>query len=68
MTHRIFLCEDRVPFLLNEMIKDKVKILETDPDGMTEVEIIIEDSFDVLRIFHAGVEAGAESFKKPRLV
>ena len=67
MTFKIFLCEERVPFLLKEMFKDKVKVLETDSKGVTEVEITIEDSFDVLHLFHAGVEAGAESFK-PRLV
>jgi hypothetical protein len=34
---------------------------------MTEVEITIDNDFDVLHLFHAGVEAGAESFK-PKLV
>jgi hypothetical protein len=48
-------------------MKEKIKVFETDNDGMTEVEITIETDFDVLHLFHAGVEAGAESFK-PKLV
>ena len=66
MTFKLFLCEGRVPFLVNEM-KEKIKVFETDNDGMTEVEITIDNDFDVLHLFHAGVEAGAESFK-PKLV
>lgn len=66
MTFKLFLCKDRVPFLVEQM-KEKIKVFETDNDGMTTVEIIIDNDFDVLHIFHAGIEAGAESFK-PKLV
>jgi len=66
MTFKIFLCENRVSFLVEQM-KEKIKVFETDNDGMTTVEITIDNDFDVLHIFHAGVEAGAESFK-PKLV
>ena len=67
MTFKIFLCEGRIPFLVNEM-KEKIKVFETGNDRMTTVEITIDNDFDVLHLFHAGVEAGAESFKKSRLV
>jgi hypothetical protein len=58
MTHRIFLLEERIPFLMNEMLHGKVKVVETDDNGMTTVDIIIDDSFDLLKVFHAGIEAG----------
>jgi hypothetical protein len=58
MTHRIFLCEDRVPFLMDEMPYGKVKVVETDSNKMVTVDITIDDSFDLLKVFHAGIEAG----------
>jgi hypothetical protein len=64
MTHRIFLCEDRVPFLINEMVAGKVKVVEVNDNGMTTVDVTIEDSFDLLKIFHAGIEAGDAARRK----
>jgi hypothetical protein len=64
MTHRIFLCEERVPFLVNEMVAGKVKVIETDDNGMTTLDVTIEDSFDLLKVFHAGIEAGDAARKK----
>jgi len=64
MTHRIFLCEERVPFLVNEMLDSKVKVGETDDNGMTTVDITIEDAFDLLKVFHAGIEAGDAARRK----
>jgi len=64
MTHRIFLCEDRVPFLVNEMLAGKVKVVETDDNKMTTLEVTIEDSFDLLKVFHAGIEAGDAARQK----
>jgi hypothetical protein len=64
MTHRIFLCEERVPFLVNEMLDSKVKVGETDDNGMTTVDVTIEDSFDLLKVFHAGIEAGDAARRK----
>jgi len=57
MTHRIFLCEDRIPHLLSEMQEDTVKVIET-INGMTTVEVTINDNFDMLKFFHAGMKAG----------
>jgi hypothetical protein len=68
MTHKIFLCEERVPFLLEEMIHGKVKVIETDDHGMSKVEIIIDDSFDLLKFFHAGMLAGEKTSQpKPKM-
>jgi hypothetical protein len=64
MTHRIFLVEDRVPFLVNEMLAGKVKVVETDDNKMTTLDVTIEDSFDLLKVFHAGIEAGDAARKK----
>ena len=64
MTHTIFLCEERVPFLVNEMAFSKVKVGETDDSGMTTVEITIDDAFDLLKVFHAGIEAGDAARRK----
>ena len=43
MTYKLFLCKDRVPFLLNEMLDDKVKVGETNRSGITELDVVIDD-------------------------
>ena len=58
MTHTIFLFEERVAFLLQEMPHGRVKVIETDDSGMSTIEVIIDDSFDLLKFFHAGMAAG----------
>jgi hypothetical protein len=66
MTYRIFLCEDRVPFLMDEMPHGKVKVVETDSNKMVTVDVTIDDSFDLLKVFHAGVDCG-EKASQPKL-
>jgi len=66
MTHKIFLFEERVAFLLDEMPHGKVKVIETDDNGISTVEITIEDGFDLLKIFHAGMSAG-EKASEPKV-
>ena len=68
MTHRIFLLEDRIPSLLEQMPKGKVVVGETDNTGMTTVDITIDDSFDLLRIFHAGIIAGEKPYLQKKVV
>jgi hypothetical protein len=63
MTHRIFLYNERVPFLVDEMVAGKVKVVEVDDDGMTTVDVTIEDSFDLLKVFHAGISAGEKALQ-----
>ena len=66
MTHTIFLWKERVAFLQDEMPHGKVKTIETDDHGMSTVEVIIEDSFDLLKFFHAGMAAG-EKASQPKV-
>ena len=66
MKYRIFLFEERVAFLLEEMPYGKVKTIETDDHGMSTVEITIDDSFDLLKVFHAGMLAG-EKESQPKV-
>ncbi len=66
MTYKLFLCEDRVPFLLNEMLDDKVKVGETNRSGITELDVVIDDSFDLLKVFHAGMSVG-EKISQPKV-
>jgi hypothetical protein len=48
------------------MLDDKVKVVETGRSGMTELDVTIEDSFDLLKVFHAGMAAG-EKASQPKL-
>lgn len=66
MIHTIFLHEDRIPHLLSEMQEGTVKVVGTQ-NGMVIVEITINDSFDMLKFFHAGMKAG-EQVAQPDLV
>jgi hypothetical protein len=63
MTQRIFLLEDRIPFLIDQIPAGKVKVIEADSYGMNTVDITIEDSYDLLKLFHAGMEAGRKSLQ-----
>ena len=70
MKYTIFLHAERIPFLLDEMPYGKVKVIETEEDapvGTVGVEITIDDSFDLLKVFHAGLETGL-SLSNPRMV
>ena len=67
MKYKIFLFKDRVSFLQHEMPYGKVKVIETDDYGMTTVEITIDDSFDLLKVFHAGIAAG-DQLPQPKVV
>ena len=62
MNYRIFLVEDRVPFLV-KALGDKVGVVETDENGLVTVDVVIESAFDLLQVFHAGVEVGMERVK-----
>jgi len=64
MTYRIWISDDRVEFLVNEL-GDKAKVLDK-KEGVatTPIEITIEDSMDVLNVFHAGIRAGIKVFQK----
>jgi hypothetical protein len=55
--------EKRLPFLLREINEDRITVVDEPNDmGMVDVELIIENAHDVLKIFHAGMEAGEADF------
>ena len=58
MTYTIFVTDDRVDILINEL-GDNAKVLDK-KEGMstTPVEITIDGSSDLLRVFHAGIRVG----------
>lgn len=62
MTYKLFLVEERASSLLEGMLSDKVKVITTDNSGMTELEVTIEDSFDLLKVFHAGIAAREKAY------
>lgn len=58
MTYKIFISDDRIKFLVNELGESKVKVLDKKDTSTTPVEVTIEDGMDVLNVFHAGIYAG----------
>lgn len=62
MTYTIFLYEDRFNVLMNQM-PDNVKELsreknDSNNEYLIKTEIKIQDSFDLLQVFHAGMHYG----------
>jgi hypothetical protein len=51
---------------MDEMPYGKVKVVETDSNKMVTVDITIDDSFDLLKVFHAGITAG-EKTSQPKV-
>ena len=51
---------------MDELPHGKVKVVETDSNKMVTVDITIDDSFDLLKVFHAGVDCG-EKASQPKL-
>lgn len=59
MKYQFSIQNDRVKYLLNEL-SNQISIVSQ--DGMwTKVEITIENSSDVLKVFHAGCRTGVEA-------
>lgn len=61
MTYKIFISDDRVHYLINELGEKQIKVLDK-PEGFTTtpVEVTIDSSVDLLSVFHAGVKAGIQ--------
>lgn len=66
MKHTLIVFPERSKHLL-DLLGDKARIVEqyTDEFGVnwTKLEIIVEDSIDVMNIFHAGCKTGLDSTK-----
>ena len=60
MKYAIFVHTDRTKFIL-EMLGDKIKIIKQEVEngiGWTKLEVTIEDSIDLMHVFHAGCQTG----------
>jgi len=60
MTYKVFVINDRVKYL-SQQLGDRVIVINEE-DNMTVVEVTINDSMDVLSLFHAGVMAGLNEY------
>jgi hypothetical protein len=61
MAYKLSISPERIKYILREMGDDRVKIIR-EGDHFTQVEITINDGFDALNLFHAGVMSGLNSF------
>jgi len=53
--------KQRLSFIQKEMGDDKVKIIKEDPsDGTVKVEVTLDNEYDVLNLFHAGINYGLD--------
>ena len=60
MTYSFFVKSQRAQHIVNEL-EDRAKIVtEEDKDGFVKVEMNINNDYDLLCLFHAGVRAGME--------
>lgn len=55
----IFIKKKHIPFIQDEMGKDKINILHGDDDSV-KVEIILTNDMDVLNLFYAGIKYGSD--------
>ena len=55
----VFIKKKHIPFIQDEMGKDKVNILHEDDDSV-KVEITLTHDMDVLNLFYAGVKYGSD--------
>jgi len=60
MTYKVFVINDRVKYL-SQQLGDRVIVINEE-DNMTVVEVTINDSMDIISLFHAGVMAGLNEY------
>jgi len=60
MDVRLVLSESKVNHLQSNLGEDRVTILSTDSEGYSVVTFEVNDSWDVLKVLHAGNDAGLE--------
>jgi len=57
MVVELIICKDRIPHIIELLGKKKVTIFQYNKDS-NRIVFILEDSIDVLQLFHAGVRCG----------
>lgn len=62
MTYTIITSQDRLDFILANNLQ--VKILGKTKGNNIEIEIKIEDSFDLMRFYHSGIDYGMNRMQK----
>ena len=60
MTYKVFVMNDRVKYL-SQQLGDRVIVINEE-NNMTVVEVTINDSMDIISLFHAGVMAGLNEY------
>jgi len=64
MTYSIVLKEQRAQLVVKELNNDTKITSEPDNEGWVSVQVVIEGSFDVLALYHAGMEAKRQMDKE----
>jgi hypothetical protein len=65
MKATIWLVEDRANYLINfPLMEGKVQIINKDDNEICMVEITIDDRMDILNLFHAGINYGADMARR----
>ena len=62
-THTFWVTTERVQYLSKYMGEDKLTVHGDEMEGTTKITVEIENSADVLCIFHAGIMCGAGAFR-----
>jgi len=63
MKVRLFILEDRMPYLIQKLVERNIKILNYDKET-SEIFFELKDSLDVLSLYHAGITIGIDETKK----
>jgi len=61
MKYQVLILTERLKYL-QEQLDKRITTLEVTEDNFTRVEITIDDSSDILSIFHAGIMCGVNSY------
>jgi hypothetical protein len=60
MTFTIALKESRAQLVVKELNNDTKIISELDSDGWVRLEVVINNSFDALQLYHSGMEVARQ--------
>ena len=64
MKYKISLKESRAQLVVKEMNNGTKIVGEPDQDGWVALEVEIDHAFDILAMYHAGMEAAKQSDKE----
>jgi hypothetical protein len=64
MTYTLFLKPQRAQLIVNNLNNGTKIVGEPNADGYAKIEIVINDSTDVLFLYHSGIDAAAQMDKE----